>query len=175
MKEFPAKTGMFLLTVCTYLSLHADPPPVYSGPMMGPMDIILPTHDPEGKEFERLAKELLLTKEQQDKTKNLIHKREKLLKEKFDKMPNLHDDLRSLLESEKVDLNSVRAKLQEISNNQLDLRMIQIQGRVEFEGQLNSEQKNKFKNINKQRFEAMKSKKGQFPERHPNGCNEPGK
>ncbi|WP_411823992.1 Spy/CpxP family protein refolding chaperone [Leptospira sp. 'Mane'] len=160
MKEFPAKT-MLLVTMCTYLSLSAEPPPPPpQGPFMGPpLGIIFPFPDPEGKEFEKLAQDLKLTKEKKDKIKSSLDKKENLLKEKVDKMSPLHEDLRSILESEKVDLTAVKSKLQEISNIQLDIRMIQIQGRLEFESQLNAEQKTTVKAMHKKRMDTMRSRR----------------
>ncbi|TGN20867.1 Spy/CpxP family protein refolding chaperone [Leptospira idonii] len=163
MKEIPIKTGMLLLTMCTYMGLKADPPPPPTGPMMmGPIGIIFPFPDPEGKEFEKLSTELKLTKEQKDKIKTSLDKREILLKENMERMPSLHEDLRNILESEKVELSSVRSKLQEISNIQLELRMIQIQGRLEFESQLTKEQRTNLKALHKKRMDQIKPKKG-FP------------
>ncbi|BDA77326.1 hypothetical protein LPTSP3_g02560 [Leptospira kobayashii] len=176
MKEFPVKT-MFLVTMCTYMSLSAEPPqPPPPGPFMGPpLGIIFPFPDPEGKEFEKLAQDLKLTKEKKEKIKSSLDKKESLLKEKVDKMSPLHEDLRSILESEKVDLAVVKSKLQEISNTQLDIRMIQIQGRLEFESQLNPEQKDTLKSINKKRMETMRSRKEPFPGPDRLECVEPKK
>lgn len=147
---------------------------VQNGPPMGPMDIIFPFHDPEGKEFEKIASELKLTQDQQEKTRSLIEKREILFKEKSEKMPILHEQLKTLLEAEKVDLNLVRAKLQEISNRQLDIRMIQIQGRLDFESHLTTDQREAFKISQRRKLEAIRAKKVSG-DKNGSGCVEPKK
>jgi Spy/CpxP family protein refolding chaperone len=174
MTAIPTKSSMFLLTLCTSLSLSAEPMTVPTSPPLGPMDIIFPFHDPDGKEFEKIAAELKLTQEQKEKARSLIEKREILFKEKSERMPILHEQLRTLLEAEKVDLNLVRAKLQEISNRQLDIRMIQIQGRLDFESHLTNDQREAFKNSQKRKLEAIRAKKVSN-DKNGSGCVEPKK
>lgn len=139
-----------------------------------------PMHDrddgPEGemccgengeRHMERMARELNLTKEQQAKAKAMREKREPAMKAQMEKMKPLHEELRKLLEAEKVDLAAVKSKLQAISAVQVEMRMLHIQGRLEFESILTAEQKAKMREMHKQHMDRMrdrmKDEKGRGP------------
>ncbi|TGJ99015.1 periplasmic heavy metal sensor [Leptospira langatensis] len=154
--------------------LLADPPP--PPPPFGPepFDMFGPGpggghghgHGPrreEAKDFERFAKELGLSQEQLDKAKAAREKRFSASRNMSEKLPKLHEDLKQILESTKVDMNAVRSKLKEIGDLQLELRIMHIQGRLEFESFLNPEQKQKLTQIHKERIQRLKDRRDHFP------------
>lgn len=105
------------------------------------------------KHFDKMAGELKLTKEQQEKVKALREKRKPAMKAQMEKIRPLHKELRTLLEAEKVDLTAVRRKLTEISAIQIETRMQHIESRLEFESILTPEQKAKMRKMHKDRME----------------------
>lgn len=112
---------------------------------------------PDGeRHMERMTKELNLTREQQAKAKAMHEKHQPAMKAQREKMKPLHDELRKLLEADKVDLAAVRNKLQAISAVHVEMRMLHIQGRLEFESILTPEQKTKLREMHKQRMDRMK-------------------
>lgn len=111
------------------------------------------------KHFDKMVSELKLTKEQQEKAKALREKRQPALKAQMEKMRPLHQQLRALLEADKVDLAAVRQKLTEISAIQIDTRMQHIEGRLEFESILTPEQKAKMRKMHKDHMEKGQDRK----------------
>ncbi|TGK04692.1 periplasmic heavy metal sensor [Leptospira selangorensis] len=149
--------------------LFAEPPPP---PPFGPepFDFFIPGGGPgprerEDRNFERFSKELSLSPEQIAKAKAATDKRLSLSKSIGEKLPALHESLRKLLESPKVDLVAVKSKLKEISEIQLELRFLHIQGRLEFESILNPEQKQKLNQLHKERLNRIKERRD-FPHHH---------
>ncbi|WP_246052852.1 Spy/CpxP family protein refolding chaperone [Leptospira semungkisensis] len=167
---------LILLVTGSSNLLLADPPP--PPPPFGPepFDLYGPGpggpghgHGPrreEGRDFEKFAKELGMTQEQIDKAKAAREKRFSTTKAMSDKLPNLHEDLRKLLESPKVDMSAVRSKLKEIGDLQLELRILHIQGRLEFESFLNHDQKQKLTQLHKERIQRIKDRRDHFPPPH---------
>ncbi|MEI1279847.1 periplasmic heavy metal sensor [Leptospira venezuelensis] len=166
----------FKLLVLIYLilgsgnTLFAEPPP--PPPPFGPepFDFFIPGGGPgpkerEDKNFERFSKELSLTPEQIEKAKIAKDKRLIISRSMGEKLPALHESLRKLLESPKVDLVAVKSKLKEISDIQLELRFLHIQGRLEFESILNPEQKQKLNQLHKERLNRLKERRD-FPPHH---------
>nr|WP_246048495.1 Spy/CpxP family protein refolding chaperone [Leptospira sarikeiensis] len=148
--------------------IFAEPPPPPFGPE--PFDMFIPGGGPrEDKNFERFSKELSLTPEQLEKAKVSRDKRMAASRTIGEKLPSLHESLRKLLESPKVDLVAVKAKLKEISDIQLELRFLHIQGRLEFESYLTPEQKQKLAQLHKERLQRIKDRKD-----HPHGPPPPG-
>lgn len=130
--------------------------------------------EPGGRHMERMNRELNLTKEQQEKAKAMREKREPAMKAQMEKMKPLHEELRKLLEADKVDLAAVKAKLQQISNIHVEMRMLHIQGRLEFESILNPEQKAKLRAMHKEHMEKMRDKKDQRDDRGRGRDDRPG-
>ena len=110
------------------------------------------------RHMERMTKELNLSKEQQAKAKAMHEKHQPAMKAQREKMKPLHDELRKLLEADKVDLAAVRNKLQAISAVNVEMRMLHIQGRLEFESILTPEQKAKMREMHKQRMDKMQDR-----------------
>lgn len=108
------------------------------------------------KHFEKMIKELNLTKEQQEKAKALKEARKGKMKASMEKMRPLHEELRTLLEADKVDMSKVRTQLEKIAALQVDLRLSHIEGRLEFEAILTPEQKAKLKTMHKKRQDERK-------------------
>ncbi|MBN8222424.1 MAG: periplasmic heavy metal sensor [Spirochaetes bacterium] len=114
--------------------------------------------DPK-KHFAHLVKELKLSKDQQDKAKALREMRDSLIQAQREKMRPLHEELRQLLEAEKVDLVAVRQQLETIGKAQIEMRMQDIQGRLEFEALLTPEQKKKLRAMHKKKPEPPREGK----------------
>lgn len=108
---------------------------------------------PWSKHFEKIIRELDLTEEQREKAKALRETRDELAKTQREKMRPLHEELRRLLEAEKVDLAAVRRQLETIGKGHVEMRMQDIQGRLEFEALLTASQKKKLKEIHKKKDE----------------------
>ncbi|TGL35318.1 periplasmic heavy metal sensor [Leptospira koniambonensis] len=149
--------------------IFAEPPPP---PPFGPepFDFFIPgggpgPRDREEKNFERFSKELSLTPEQIEKAKSATDKRQNISRTMGEKLPALHESLRKLLESPKVDLVAVKSKLKEISDIQLELRFLHIKGRLEFESILTPDQKQKLNQLHKERLNRLKERRD-FPPHH---------
>lgn len=108
------------------------------------------------KHAEQMAQELDLTAEQREKARALRETRDELVKAQREKMRPLHEELRRLLEAEKVDLAAVRRQLETISKGHVEMRMQDIQGRLEFEALLTVAQKKKLKEIHKKKDERRR-------------------
>ncbi|TGK42720.1 Spy/CpxP family protein refolding chaperone [Leptospira andrefontaineae] len=152
----------------SFLFAEPPPPPPFSPE---PFDFFIPGGGPgprerEDKNFERFSKELSLTPEQIEKSKAATDKRQNISRTLGEKLPALHESLRKLLESPKVDLVAVKSKLKEISDIQLELRFLHIQGRLEFEAILNPEQKQKLNQLHKERLNRLKERRDFPPHRH---------
>lgn len=150
--------------------LFAEPPPP---PPFGPepFDFFIPGGGPgprerEERNFEKFSKELSLTPEQIEKAKAATDKRLNVSRSMVEKLPALHESLRKLLESPKVDLVAVKSKLKEISDIQLELRFLHIQGRLEFESILNPEQKQKLNQLHKERLNRLKERRDSHQHHH---------
>ncbi|MEI7012478.1 Spy/CpxP family protein refolding chaperone [Leptospira licerasiae] len=161
---------LVLLVLGSGNTLFAEPPP--PPPPFGPepFDFFLPggghgPRDREDRNFERFSKELSLSPEQISKAKAATDKRMSLSRSMGEKLPALHESLRKLLESPKVDLVAVKSKLKEISDIQLELRFLHIQGRLEFESILNPDQKQKLNQLHKERLNRIKERRD-FPSHH---------
>ncbi len=161
---------LFLLILGSGNSLFAEPPP--PPPPFGPelFDFFIPGGGPgprekEDRNFERFSKELSLSPEQIEKAKAATDKRLNLSRSIGEKLPSLHESLRKLLESPKVDLIAVKSKLKEISDIQLELRFLHIKGRLEFESILSPEQKQKLNQLHKERLNRIKERR-EFPPHH---------
>lgn len=111
------------------------------------------------RHMEKMAQQLNLTADQQAKAKAMREKRAPAMKAQMEKMKPLHEELRKLLEAEKVDLAAVRNKLQAISAVHVETRMLHIQGRLEFESILTPEQKTKLREMHKQHMDKMRDHK----------------
>jgi len=85
-------------------------------------------------------------------------------------MGPLHDQLKTLLAAETVDLAAVRAKIEEIGRIHVELRMVQIQEHLEFQTILTPAQKTKFQDMMRQR---MEHRPGPGPGPRPNPNNRP--
>ncbi|MGJ4744731.1 Spy/CpxP family protein refolding chaperone [Leptospira sp. SA-E8] len=167
------KLKLFVLVLLVLGSeniLFAEPPP--PPPPFGPepFDFFIPggghgPRDREDRNFERFSKELSLSPEQIAKAKAATEKRMSLSRSMGEKLPALHESLRKLLESPKVDLIAVKSKLKEISDIQLELRFLHIQGRLEFESILNPDQKQKLNQLHKERLNRIKERRD-FPSHH---------
>jgi Spy/CpxP family protein refolding chaperone len=144
---------VLVLSLAT-LALWAERP--HHGDGMGPGPH--KGHGDPKKHLERMTKELSLTKEQQEKAKAFHETREALMKTQREKMQPLHEELRKLLEADKVDLAAVRRQLELIGKGHVEMRMQDIQGRLEFEALLTPEQKKKLKAMHKKRMEHGKDK-----------------
>ncbi|MCE9597128.1 MAG: hypothetical protein K8S54_04095 [Spirochaetia bacterium] len=126
-------------------AIWAQPDMRGPGPgMMGP---------PGGPPLEVLTRELSLTKDQQEKTRALREKNQPILRAQMDKLPALHDELRKILEVEKVDISRVRQQLHKIDDVLIEIRIIEIQERLAFETLLTKEQLAAFKELHRKRGE----------------------
>jgi len=105
------------------------------------------------RDFKRMARDLNLTKDQQEKAKAQREKREPGVRNQMDKLRPLHEDLRKLLEAEHVDLAKVREKLRAIGDVMIEIRMLQIQGRLDFESLLTDEQKSTLRKLHQKDME----------------------
>ncbi|MCE9599598.1 MAG: Spy/CpxP family protein refolding chaperone [Spirochaetia bacterium] len=147
--------ALAIVTIASTGAYAEKPSPDEFGPdMMGEG----PGHNP--KHFEKMIAELKLTKEQQVKARALHEKGQPAMKAQMEKIRPLHEQLRGLLEAEKVDLTAVRQKLTEISAIQIETRMQHIQHRLEFESILTPEQKTKMRQIHKDRMEKGRKEHG---------------
>lgn len=144
------KNALILLLSLATLAAWAERPP--EGDEFGPGPRKGRGGDPK-KHLEMMTKELGLTEEQRSKAKALHETRESLQKTQHDKMRPMHEELRKLLEADKVDLAAVRRQLEAIGKQHVEMRMQDIQGRLEFEALLTPEQKKKLRAMHKKRME----------------------
>ncbi len=165
-KTFVNRILFAALLTCTGAGLFADPPgPPPEEGMFGP---------PNPREFDRMMDELKLTDAQRTKVKAQHEAQRAEAKKYMDQMKPLHEELRGLLEANTVDLKAVRSKLQAISNVQLELRMLHIKGRLDFESILTPDQKAQLKKIQKERMEKMRDRRDERREgRHGPDHNRP--
>ncbi|MBL8022504.1 MAG: periplasmic heavy metal sensor [Leptospirales bacterium] len=103
--------------------------------------------------IEMLARDLDLSREQQEKARALRARNQPLLRAQLDKLPGLHDELRKILEVEKVDLGRVRAQLRKIDDVLIEVRILEISDRLEFEAILSKEQLAKFRELGRKHRE----------------------
>lgn len=122
-------------------------------------------HGDPKKHFAHLVKELRLTPDQQEKAKALREMRDSLIQAQREKVRPLHEELRQLLEADKVDLVAVRRQLETIGKAQIEMRMQDIQGRIEFEALLTPEQKKKLRAMHKKKPEPHKDGKTRADDR----------
>ncbi|PJZ75439.1 Spy/CpxP family protein refolding chaperone [Leptospira neocaledonica] len=156
---------LLILGSGNFLFAEPPPPPPPFGPE--PFDFFIPGGGPrEDRNFEKFSKELSLSPEQIEKAKVATDKRQNISRTMGEKLPALHESLRKLLESPKVDLVAVKSKLKEISDIQLELRFLHIQGRLEFESILNPEQKQKLNQLHKERLNRIKERRDLPPHHH---------
>lgn len=148
-----AALGISFAAVTTGLS--AQPMMDHDGPMfMGDGD------GPDGKHFQRMADELGLTKEQRESAKKMHEARHPKMKQMMEQMRPLHEDLRKLLEADKVQMSAVRAKLEAISKIQVEMRLYHIEGRLAFEATLTPQQKAKLREMHEKRMKEHGDHRG---------------
>jgi len=103
-----------------------------------------PRMDPE-KRLEHMRKNLDLSDEQTEQVRAIMAKyapkREALMK----KMAPLRKELFELMSQEAPDRNAVKAKMEQISDIRIELRLLMLDGRSETFRILNDEQKQKWK------------------------------
>lgn len=138
------------------------PPPPFGG--AEPFGIFGP--GPKEERFlDRISQDLGLSAEQQEKIKAAREKRKAGGRALSEKLTPLHEDLRKLLEATKVDMGAVRSKLKQIGEIQLELRILHIEDRLEFESFLTPEQKQKLSKMHKERIQRMHDRRE--PPDHP--------
>lgn len=165
-RDMKRKIPLFRILVASAVlfsaaSVFAEPPgpPPEEGGMFGPGN---------PREFGKLMDELKLTDAQRAKVKAQHEATKTDAKKYHEQLKPMHEELRALLEANTVDLKAVRAKLQSISNVQLELRMIHIKGRLDFESVLTPDQKAQLKKITKERMDKMREHHGENrPHRGP--------
>lgn len=108
--------------------------------------------------LERLARDLNLSAEQQTRARAVREKFKPQVQALMEKMRPLHDQLRALLEAERVDLAAVKAKLTEISAAQVEMRLLHIQERLEFQSLLTAEQKTKLRALMQEKMERHRER-----------------
>jgi Spy/CpxP family protein refolding chaperone len=108
--------------------------------------------------LERLARDLNLSAEQQTRARAVREKFKPQVQALMEKMRPLHEQLRALLEAERVDLGAVKAKLTEISAAQVEMRLLHIQERLEFQTLLTAEQKTKLRALMQEKMERHRER-----------------
>lgn len=165
MKNIWVRTALVLFTIIgPALQGEPPPPPPFGGPE--PFGIFGP--GPRGEKFfDKISQELGLSPEQLEKAKAAREKRKASSRSLADKLPPLHEELRKLLEANKVDLSAVRAKLRQIEDVQVELRILHIEDRLEFESFLTPEQKQKLAKLHKERIQKMQDRREPPPDFGP--------
>jgi len=120
-----AAGALFTVDASAYRG-RPGPPPRNHGPFFG--------------DVERMRDVLDLTTKQVTQIRDINEKYRRRM-EPFDKkLRPLHQQLRQLLLKKKVDINSIRRKLKEISDVEIELKILQIRHRKELKKILTSEQ-----------------------------------
>ncbi|MBX7058300.1 MAG: Spy/CpxP family protein refolding chaperone [Leptospirales bacterium] len=98
-------------------------------------------HGPQGPDLNRLAARLHLTAEQKQRAEQIRDRFRTQSQTQLAAMRPLRDQLRGMLQADQVNLEAVRAKLQELGAIHVELRMLHIQERLEFEALLTPQQR----------------------------------
>lgn len=103
-----------------------------------------PRMDPE-KRLEMMRKHLDLTDEQTAQVRQIMEKYAPKREELMNKMEPLREELMKLMAQENPDRNAVKAKMREIGDIRIELRLLMLDGRTETFKILNDQQKEKWK------------------------------
>ncbi len=148
-----AAAALFTVDASAYRG-RPGPPPRHHGPFFG--------------DVERMRDVLDLTAEQVTQIRDINEKYRGRM-EPFDKkLRPLHQQLRQLLLKETVDINSIRRKLREISDVEIELKILQIRHRQELKQILKPEQleelRRERRNMRRQHHPGMmdRRRKGRF-------------
>lgn len=104
-----------------------------------------------GPDLNRLAERLNLSAEQKQNAQNIRNKYMSQHRTQIESMRPLREQLGQLLRAEQVNLDQVRAKLQQISAIHVELRMLKIRERLEFEALLTPEQRQQLRRMRPER------------------------
>ncbi len=103
-----------------------------------------PRMDPE-KRLEHMQKNLGLSAEQTEKVRAIMAKYDPKREALRKKIAPLYKELFELMGQDMPDRNAVKAKMQQISDIKIELRLLMLDGRTEMFQILNAEQKAKWK------------------------------
>jgi len=120
-----AAAALFTVDASAYRD-RPGPPPRHHGPIFG--------------DVERMREVLDLTAKQVNLIRNINEKFRARLEALDKKLRPLHQQLRQLLFKEKIDINSIRRKLREISDVEIELKILQIRHGKELKKILTPEQ-----------------------------------
>jgi len=100
-----------------------------------------------GKNYDRIAKQLNLTKEQSEKCKASNEKLQASLKANREEVKQLAEQLKSELQLENPDRNKVHSLIKKISDQRTEMELKRMDSLLEMRKLLTPEQKAKFKEM----------------------------
>jgi len=109
--------------------------------------------------LDKMQKKLSLTNNQVNSIKGINGNYESKFQEQRRKMQPLRAELKQLMREENLDMRKIRAKLVEISNTEIDQKMMSIEYRTEIQKILTPDQKKKLSEGKKSGDEKKKDKK----------------
>jgi Spy/CpxP family protein refolding chaperone len=114
------------------------------------------------KRLDKMQAKLDLTIDQVGKIKDINNKYEAKFEEQHKKMKPLHLELKQLVREENININKVRAKLGEISNVEIEQKILSIEHRMEVQKLLTPDQKKKLSEEKKLTKENNLTKEKKF-------------